>query len=150
MQLGKLATQEAASQMVAERPRIAEDSIQATLVAPLDEAVMMPDVVVIMAPPESMMWLCMASTYYTGRRMTFRMSSYNAQCVESTLYPYTTGEMNTSLGCYGCRAISDIGEDTMFLGIPMRKMPTIVEGLKQLGRRAIPDCRAKIYLQPIP
>ncbi|BBO81047.1 hypothetical protein DSCO28_16130 [Desulfosarcina ovata subsp. sediminis] len=150
VQLGKLATQEAASQMVKERPRIAEDSMRATLVSPLDEAVMMPDVVVIMAPPESMMWLCMASTYYTGRRMTFRMSSYNAQCVESTLYPYTTGEMNTSLGCYGCRAISDIGEESMFLGIPMGKMQTIVDGLKQLGRRAIPDSRAKIYLQPIP
>jgi uncharacterized protein (DUF169 family) len=57
---------------------------------------------------------------------------------------------NTSLGCYGCRAISDIGEDIMFMGIPMAKMPTVIEGLQYLGKKAIPDARAKIYLPPLP
>ena len=150
VQLGKLATEEAAAQMVRERPMLPEQSMQATLVVPLEKAVMRPDVVVVMAPPETMMWLCMSSTYYTGRRMSFQMSSYNAQCVESTLYPYTCGEMNTSLGCYGCRAISDIGEDIMFMGIPMAKMATVLDGLRYLGKKAIPDSRAKVYLQPIP
>jgi uncharacterized protein (DUF169 family)/NAD-dependent dihydropyrimidine dehydrogenase PreA subunit len=148
VQLGKLATREAAAQMVKERPTLPEESMAATLVTPLENAVMKPDVVVIMAPPETMMWLCMSSTYYTGKRMSFQMSSYNAQCVESTLYPYTTGEMNTSLGCYGCRAISDLGEDIMFMGIPLAKMPSLLEGLEYLGRKAIPDARSKVYLPP--
>jgi uncharacterized protein (DUF169 family)/NAD-dependent dihydropyrimidine dehydrogenase PreA subunit len=150
VQLGKLATKEAAAQMVKERPMLPEESMRATLVTPLEKTVMTPDVVVVMAPPETMMWLCMSSTYYTGKRMSFQMSSYNAQCVESTLYPYTTGEMNTSLGCYGCRAISDLGEDIMFMGIPLAKMPTVIEGLKYLGRKAILDARAKVYLPPLP
>lgn len=150
VQLGKLATREAAAQMVKERPMLPEESMGAILITPLDQVVMMPDVVIIMAPPETMMWLCMSFTYYTGKRMSFKMSSYNAQCVESTLVPYTTGEMNTSLGCYGCRAISDIGEDIMFMGIPMARMPTVIEGLTFLGKKAIPDARAKIYLPPLP
>jgi uncharacterized protein (DUF169 family)/NAD-dependent dihydropyrimidine dehydrogenase PreA subunit len=150
VQLGKLATKEAAAQMVKERPMLAEESMRAILITPLDQVVMRPDVVIIMAPPETMMWLCMSSTYHTGKRMSFQMSSYNAQCVESTLYPYTTGEMNTSLGCYGCRAISDIGEEIMFMGIPMAKMPALIEGLEFLGRKAIPDARAKVYLPPLP
>jgi len=149
VQLGKLATREAAEKMVRDRPALPEESIRATLLTPLDKAVMRPDVIAVIAPPETMMWLCMASTYYTGKRSTFQMSSYNAQCVETTLYPYTTGEMNTSLGCYGCRAISDLGEDMMFIGIPLEKMPTLIEGLNYLGRKAIKDCRAKVYLPPL-
>lgn len=149
VQLGKLATKEAAEKMVRERPALPEESMCATLLTPLDKAVMKPDVIAVMAPPETMMWLCMASTYYTGKRSTFQMSSYNAQCVETTLFPYTTGEMNTSLGCYGCRAISDLGEDMMFIGIPLEKMPTLIEGLNYLGKKAIKDCRAKVYLPPL-
>lgn len=150
VQLGKLATREAAAQMVKERPMLPEESMRATLITPLAQAVMPPDVVIVMAPPETMMWLCMSSTYYTGKRMSFQMSGYNAQCVESTLVPYTTGEMNTSLGCYGCRAISDLGEEIMFMGIPLAKMPTVIEGLEYLGKKAIPDVRAKVYLPPLP
>jgi uncharacterized protein (DUF169 family)/NAD-dependent dihydropyrimidine dehydrogenase PreA subunit len=150
VQLGKLADQAAAARMVKERPMLPENSTRATLITPLDRVVMPPDVVVVMAPPETMMWLCMSATYYTGKRMRFHMSSYNAKCVESTLIPYTTGEMNTSLGCYGCRAISDLGEDIMFLGIPPARMRTIMEGLEFLGKKAIPDVRARVYLPPLP
>ena len=149
VQLGKLATREAAANMVKERPSLPQESVRATLVTPLESVVMKPDVVAVIAPPESMMWLCMSLTYYTGKRMNFQMSSYNAQCVETTLYPYTTGEMNMSLGCYGCRAISDLGEDMMFMGIPIDKMPIVMEGLEYLGRKAIPDARSKVYLPPL-
>lgn len=149
IKLGKMATIEAARQAVSERITLPEKSIKATLVTPLAEAVMKPDVVAVMAPPESMMWLCMASTFYTGKRHTFKMSSYNAQCVETTLFPYTTGEINMSLGCYGCRAVSDIGDDIMFMGIPLPKLPSLVDGLERLGKKAIPDSRSKIYLPPM-
>lgn len=149
VQLGKLASAEVAKQMVAERPALPEGSMRATLLAPLDKPVMTPDVVAVIAPPETIMWLCMASTYFTGKRSSFQMSSYNAQCVETTLYPYTTGEMNTSLGCYGCRAISDLGEEMMFVGIPLKEMPTLIQGLRHLGKKAIRDCRAKVYLPPL-
>lgn len=149
VQLGKLATREAAAKMVRERPALPEKSTRATLLTPLDRTVARPDVIAVIAPPETMMWLCMASTYRTGKRSSFRMSSYNAQCVETTLYPYTTGEMNTSLGCYGCRAISDLGEEMMFMGIPALSMPALIEGLRHLGKKAIKDCRAKVYLPPL-
>ena len=149
VQLGKLADMKAAANMVKERPVLPEGSIQATLVTPLEKAIVTPDVIAVIAPPETMMWLCMSSTYYSGKRMTFQMSSYNAQCVETTLYPYKTGEMNMSLGCYGCRAISDLGEEMMFMGIPLSKMPTVIEGLQYLGKKAIPDARDKVYLPPL-
>ena len=149
IRFGKLATIEAARQMVAERPRLAPRSIQATMVAPLSEAVLPPDVIAVIAQPEQMMWLCMAASFYTGRRFDFKVSGYNAQCVETTLLPYTSGKINISLGCYGCRASSDIGDDLMFMGIPFGEMPGLVRGLEALGKKAIPDSRAKIYLPPL-
>lgn len=147
--LGKVASREAAQTLVHGRSALPEESIRATLVTPLDNPVMRVDIVVIIAPPETMMWLCMASTYLTGKRMNFQMSSYNAQCLETTLYPYTTQEVNLSLGCYGCRAISDLSDDLMFMGIPLEKMEQLIEGLTHLGRKAIPDARFKVYLPPL-
>ena len=149
IRFGKLASIEAARQMIAERPRLEPRSIQATLVTPLAQAVLPPEVVAVIAQPEQMMWLCMAASFYTGRRFEFKVSGYNAQCVETTLYPYTSGKINISLGCYGCRASSDIGDDLMFMGIPASEMPGLVEGLEALGKKAIPDSRAKIYLPPL-
>jgi len=149
IRFGKLATIEAARQMVAERPRLEPRSIQATLVAPLAEALLPPGVVAVIAQPEQMMWLCMAASFYTGRRFDFKVSGYNAQCVETTLIPLTSGKINISLGCYGCRASSDIGDDLMFMGIPAAEMPGLIDGLMALGKKAIPDSRAKIYLPPL-
>lgn len=148
IRFGKLASIEAARQMISERPCLPEQSVRATLVTPLEKAVVKPDIVIVLAPPESMMWLCMASSFYTGKSFNFKVSTYNAICVETTLYPLTTGEINVSLGCYGSRAASDIGDDTMFMGIPIRKLPSLVEGLEELSKKAIPDARAKIYFHP--
>jgi uncharacterized protein (DUF169 family) len=78
------------------------------------------------------------------------MGSYNAQCLETTLFPYTTGEINASLGCYGSRAISDLTEDMMLMGIPVAKLASVVDGVEHLGKKAIPDSRAKIYLRNYP
>jgi uncharacterized protein (DUF169 family)/NAD-dependent dihydropyrimidine dehydrogenase PreA subunit len=149
IRFGKLASIEAARQMVAERPRLAPRSVQATLVGPLAKAVLPPDVVAVVAQPEQMMWLCMAASYFTGQRMEFKTSGYNAQCVETTLIPYTSGRMNLSLGCYGCRASSDVSDDLLFMGIPVGQMPGLVRGLEELGKKAIPDSRNKIYLPPL-
>ncbi|MCA9976185.1 MAG: DUF169 domain-containing protein [Anaerolineales bacterium] len=144
----KLASMDAARQMIAERPRLPEKSMQATLVTPLNKAVLTPDVVAVIAQPEQMMWLTMASSFYTGHRSTFQISGYNAQCVETTLIPYTRGEFNLSLGCYGCRASSDVSDDLMFMGVPIGQMPDLIRGLESLGRKAIPDSRNKVYLPP--
>lgn len=144
----KLDNIEAARRMIQERPRLPERSVRATLVAPLKDAPIKPDVIAIIAQPEQMMWLCMASSFFTGQRFTFRVGGYNAQCVETTLIPYASGEFNISLGCYGCRASSDISDDLMFMGVPTAQMPGLIDGLIALGKKAIPDSRNKIYLPP--
>lgn len=144
----KLDSMEAARQMIRERPRLKERSIRATLVTPLKDAVATPDVVAIVATPEQIMWLCMGAAYFTGRRFDFKANGYNAQCVETTLIPYLEQKFNISFGCYGCRASSDVSDDLMFMGIPVKDMPMLLKGLQQLGKKAITDSRNKIYLPP--
>lgn len=70
------------------------------------------------------------------------------QCVETTLIPLTSGEINISFGCYGCRASSDVDDSLMMMGIPVTLMDEVVRGLRELGRRAIPQSRDKVYLPP--
>ena len=142
----KLDSVQAARQMVQERPSLPPRSIAATLVAPLEAAVAEPQVIAVFAQPEQVMWLCMSASYYTGHRFDFKASGYNAQCVETTLIPYLSGQPNISFGCYGCRAASDIAPDLMFMGIPVSLMPTLLKGLNELNVKAIPQSRAKIYL----
>lgn len=149
LRFGKLDSLEAARRMIAERPVMPPRSIQATLVTPLKNAVIAPNVIAVIAQPEQMMWLCMAASYYTGKRFTFKVSGYNAQCVETTLIPFTTHGINISLGCYGCRASSDISDDLMFMGIHRERMPELIRGLEALGKKAIPDSHNKIYLPPL-
>jgi len=144
----KLDSMEAARQMIKERPRLVERSMRATLVTPLKDAVATPDVIAIVANPEQIMWLCMGAAYFTGRRFEFNANGYNAQCVETTLIPYLEQKFNISFGCYGCRASSDVSDDLMFMGIPIKDMPVLLKGLQQLGRKAITDSRNKIYLPP--
>ncbi|MEG1512229.1 MAG: DUF169 domain-containing protein [Raoultibacter sp.] len=144
----KLDSIEAAKRMVAERPCLPPRTIDATVVTPLAQAKCPVDVVAVIAEPEQIMWLCMSASYYTGHRHDLHASGYNAQCVETTLLPYVNGELNISFGCYGCRASSDVGDNLMMMGIPSEVMPTIVAGLTELGKKAIPQSRDKIYLPP--
>jgi uncharacterized protein (DUF169 family) len=65
------------------------------------------------------------------------------------LHPRESGEINMSLGCYSCRTVSDLGEDIMFMGIPMARMPALIDGLENLGKKAIPDSRSWLYLPPL-
>ena len=145
----KLDTAEAAAQMVAERPTLPPKSRRATYVAPLAKTVREPEVVVFTGTPEQMMWLCMSMSYYTGHRFDFHASGYNSMCVEAVLIPLRDDEPNITFGCYGCRAASDIGEDMMFMGVPTNRLPTIVRGLTELAKKAIPHSRMKIYVPPI-
>lgn len=145
----KVVNAEAAARMVAERPTLPPKSRRATYVAPLAKTVREPEVVVFTGTPEQMMWLSMSMSYYTGHRHDFHASGFNSMCVEAVLLPLTNDEPNITFGCYGCRAATDIGEDMMFMGVPTHLLPMIAQGAAELAKKAIPDSRNKIYVEPI-
>ncbi len=145
----KVVDAEAAARMVAERPTLPANSRRATYVAPRAKTVRDPEVVVITGTPEQMMWLCMSMSYYDGHRFDFAASGFNSMCVEAVLIPMEKDEPNITFGCYGCRAATDVDENMMFMGVPVNRFETIAQGLTELAKKAIPDSRNKIYVEPI-
>lgn len=142
--LGLFESAQAASKMVEKRTALPEGSIQAIAVSPLSKAKVKPDVVVVTGTPEQVYWIIPAATTFSiGGRVTVDMATAQASCVDSTIIPYVTGNINISLGCFGCRKSTDIKPEEMLVGIPMGRIPDMVKALEKMGAGPIPKSRTK-------
>ena len=142
--LGLYESTEAASKMIDKRTALPEGSIRAVAVSPLSKAKVVPDVVIVSGTPEQVYWLIPAAiTFSVGGRVTVDMATAQASCVDSTIIPYVSGNINISLGCFGCRKSTDIKPEEMLVGIPMKRIPEIVRALEKMGAGPIPKSRTK-------
>jgi uncharacterized protein (DUF169 family) len=141
--LGLYETPEAAAETMRTMPRLKPGSISALVVGPLGDFPLSPDVVVVEGFPEQVMWLCLSRTFKSGGRLNFSTSIFQCCCVDSTVVPYVTAEINMSPGCYGCRDATDTPREDMFIGIPGALLDQIMNGLEGLSKKAIPAARAK-------
>ncbi|WP_410507948.1 DUF169 domain-containing protein [Methanosarcina hadiensis] len=139
--LGMFDSVEAAAAMIAKRPAFEPESKTATIVGPLKDAKIEPDVVVLVDKPETIYWIIPASTYYKGGRVSFSSAAFQATCADTTILPSLTGEINVSLGCFGCRKATDIENDEMLMGIPFNKLEEIVNALEKLYEGPLPKAR---------
>lgn len=141
--LGLFATNEAAAKSMAQMPRLEMNKFKAVAAAPLENASFEPDVIVIEAKPEQVMWLNLASLYRSGGRLNFSSAVFQACCIDVTAIPYRSKQVNVSLGCYGCRDSTDIADDECLIGVPFEQLSDIVESLRELSKKAIPAARGK-------
>ncbi len=141
--LGLFASKEAAAKTMRMIPRIKESSTKAIVAGPLRDFPMEPDVVIIESVPEHIMWLGLARNFREGGRLNFNSSIFQAECVDVTTVPYLTGEVNMTPGCYGCRQATDTPPEHMFIGIPAKLLPEIVESLEALSKKAMKAVREK-------
>jgi len=131
--LGMFANQEAARRMIEERPQLEVGDVIATAVSPLSKAEIPPDVVIVTGTPEQLYWLVpVAAKYFEGGKMLIEMETFQASCAYSTVYPYVTGVLSVSIGCYGCRKATDLEPTEMLIGIPATKLEAIVQALQRL------------------
>jgi uncharacterized protein (DUF169 family) len=133
----------AASRTIADMPTLEMGRYKAVAVAPLEAAPFEPDVVVVEAKAEQVMWLALASMFAAGGRRTFSTGVLQATCVDATIVPFLSGEVNMSMGCYGCREATDMADDEAIIGIPGRKLPEIIASLEKLAEKAMPRVRSK-------
>lgn len=130
--LGMFGSPEAAAKMIEERIELKAGSVIATVVQPLETASFEPDVVILVDLPETLYWLIPAATFGTGGRINISTAPFQATCVDATLIPVVSGRMNMSLGCFGCRRATDIGNDEMIAGIPGKDLPELIENLEEI------------------
>lgn len=134
---------DAAAEMIKMRPAFEPESRIATLVSPLKDAKVEPDVVILVDQPETIYWVVPASTYYGGGRANFSLAAFQATCADTTILPVLNGEINLSLGCFGCRRATDIQKDEMLMGIPFNKLEEIVGVLENIHDGPMAKARQK-------
>lgn len=141
--MGLFATPEAGAKAMSGMTRLAQGEYSAVILSPLETMEVEPDVIVIESKPEHLMWLSLASIYETGERLKFDSAIFQATCVDSTVIPFKTGKINSTLGCYGCREATNVKEEENLLGIPYKQLGDIVKNLEQLADKPMKRARAK-------
>lgn len=143
--VGTFGTQEAAHKIMTEMPRLVLGDYKFIMVSPLATCEFEPDLVVVEAAPENLMWLALAYTYTIGERFQFSTSVVQATCVDSTIVPFKTGKPNATLGCNGCREATDMEQTENVMGIPFALLPTIVDNLEDMQDVIIHNRSKSIY-----
>ena len=141
--LGLFGSKEAAARTMKMIPRINLGSTKAVVAGPLENFPVTPDIIVFESIPEHVMWLCLARNFREGGRLNFSSSIFQCCCVDVTVVPYLTGDINISPGCYGCREATDTPPEHMFMGIPAKLLSEVVESLEALSQKAMTTVREK-------
>jgi len=124
--------------------RLAAGEIGGIAACPLVAAPRIPDVVIVEARPEPVMWLVLADLILAGgARRHADTAVLQAACVDSTIIPYREGRLNFALGCYGCRESTDLEAAEMVVGFPGSHLDGLLGALRYLGDKAVPRSRAK-------
>lgn len=128
--MGLFKSTDAASKTVSEVPRIAPETVQATLVFPLDKAPMDPDIVILHVKPINGMRIGLSLTYLVGGRISSSFSGLGGTCGDATVLPYLTNRPNFTVGDFGareCRAPEEI-----IVGLPATMLEEVVNNLEEL------------------
>ncbi|GAU79914.1 DUF169 domain-containing protein [Fusibacter sp. 3D3] len=141
--MGLFATLEAGAKAMSGMTRLGQGEYTAVVLSPLETMEVQPDVVVIESKPEHLMWLSLASIYETGERLEFNSAIFQATCVDSTVIPFTSGKLNSTLGCYGCREATDVTDGENLIGIPYGELSSITANLEKLSSKPMKRARAK-------
>ncbi len=147
--MGLFKSKEAARKTMDSIPRLELGRYQGVLLAPLSEINHKADVIVIESKVEDIMWLALASYYNEGGRLEFNSSIFQATCVDSTVVPFLSWDINTSLGCFGCREATDVTSGEALIGIPELKLDQVIENLELLSQQAIPRAKSKTAYQAL-
>ncbi|HII99952.1 MAG TPA: DUF169 domain-containing protein [Candidatus Methanomethylophilaceae archaeon] len=129
---GMFKNPEAAKRMVDQRSTV-PFKVTHTAVGPLKDADRKPDVVIIEDIPERIYWVIPMALYHEGGRVDFNTAPYNACCVDVVARPLTTGRINISLGCFGCRKRTELRPEEMLVGIPFDEIPRMMDALENLS-----------------
>lgn len=130
--------------------RLEPGSVQRLLLSPLRQAQRTPDVVVVEDEVEKLMWIALSYLHATGgQRLQGSTAVLQATCVDSTILPFLEQRLNFGYGCYGCREATDLGRNEAVLGFPGHMLPAVVEHVKFLKEKAIPNARSRRVLHTL-
>jgi uncharacterized protein (DUF169 family) len=131
--MGLFKSTDAASKTISQVPRIDPETIQATLVFPLEKAPMDPDVVIFHVKPINGMWIAFSLTYTVGGRISSSFSGLGGTCGDVTVLPYLTNKPNFTVGDFYARKYRSPEE--IIIGLPAALLEEVVNNLEKLPVR---------------
>lgn len=131
---GCFSTLEAAKRAIDEMTLMPEGSVKAVVYSALERAVLVPDVVVIVAAPDRIMKLSQAVLHKDGGRVHASFAALQSLCVEGVAQPYLQERVNVSLGCSGSRVFGGLAREEMVMGIPFGMLEDVLGSARLLFR----------------
>lgn len=128
--LGRFDSIENSKKTLDEVPKIKTKHL-GIIYSPLKEANFTPDNVVILASPKIGMKIAQ-SVAYSGKRVNASFAGIQSLCGDIVAGPYTTGDINFSLGCDGSRKFADVKDEELSIGINNNNLEEIVNNLDSI------------------
>jgi uncharacterized protein (DUF169 family) len=128
--MGLFKSTDAAAKTVSEVPRIDPETIQATLVLPLEKAPMDPDIVILHVKPINGLWIALSLTYTVGGRISSSFAGVGGTCGDATVLPYLTNKPNITVGDFGARKRR--APEEIIVGLPVALLEEVVNNLEKL------------------
>lgn len=128
--MGLFKSTDAASKTISEVPRIAPETVQATLVFPLEKAPVDPDVVILHLKPINGLWIALSLNYTDGGRISSSFAGMGGTCGDATVLPYLTNKPNFTVGDFGARKRR--APEEMIVGLPATLLDEVVNNLEKL------------------
>jgi len=128
--MGLFKSTDAASKTVSEVPRIDPETVQATLVFPLEKAPMDPDVVILHVKPINGLWIALSLNYAVGGRISSSFAGIGGTCGDATALPYLTNRPNFTVGDFYAR--KSRSPEEIIVGLPATLLEEVVNNLEKL------------------
>jgi uncharacterized protein (DUF169 family) len=144
VRFGIVSDEQVGQTMFAHMPVLQAGTVKAIELYPLDQAMAVPDVIVVEDQVEKLMWINLAYLNADGgERLVSSTAILQATCVDSTILPYLEQRLNFSFGCYGCRDATDLAASETVLGFPGNRLLDVLSHLEYLAQKAMPASRSK-------
>ena len=127
--LGLYGSKEIASNVACAMP-ICSDDTYGVIIKPLGLFEEKPDVVLMFSNPREGMRMMQGYTYVYGVADHINISGNQAVCVEATVTPMKTNQINVSLLCSGTRYHAGWSDNELLAGLPADKLEGFIQGLK--------------------
>ena len=138
-----LYTNETIASSVATSVPICSPDIYGVVIKPIELFEADPDVVLIVAFPRTIMRILQGYTYHFGLAEGMHMSGNQAVCVECTVTPIKTGNMNVSMLCSGTRYSARWKDTECMAGISFQRFYGTVQGIESTVNAVESDDRKK-------
>lgn len=132
--LNKCVTKESGSKIVSSFPAQKAGSTIATLVEPLENMKVKPDVVIFVGKPFQARRVVQAALYKEGGRVNIDTAGIQSFCVDATSSPILKGDVNVSMGCDGAAKNAGLEDDFVVVGIPFDMVEKISPILAEKGK----------------